>query len=94
MLNALNAKRFGLPSSEFSPGPAPQQLWIEIGELVVDDSYQRNIGKKGSENVRHTTENFDWSKFASVNVAPVEGGKYAIVDGQHRTTAAMLCGLT
>ena len=35
-------------------------------------------------------ENFDWSKFAPVIVAPVEGGQFAIVDGQHRTTAAML----
>ena len=30
--------------------------------------------------------------FAPVIVAPVEGGQFAIVDGQHRTTAAMLRG--
>ena len=33
-----------------------------------------------------------WSCFAPVVVAPVEGGKFAIIDGQHRTTAAALVG--
>lgn len=61
--------------------------------LVVDERYQREIGRRGSENVRHIAENFDWSKFAPVIVAPIEGGLFAIVDGQHRTTAAMLRSL-
>jgi len=93
MLSALSTERFGKPSAPFTPGPAPQLLWLKVNELVVDDAYQRTIGKKGSMNVRHISENFDWSKFAPVIVAPVEGGKYAVVDGQHRTTAAMVRGL-
>jgi hypothetical protein len=58
--------------------------------LVVDTEYQREIGRKGATNVMQIAEHFDWSKFAPVVVAPVEGGRFAIVDGQHRTTAAML----
>jgi hypothetical protein len=46
----------------------------------------------GATNVNQIAENFDWSKFAPVIVAPVEGGQFAIVDGQHRTTAAILRG--
>jgi hypothetical protein len=42
--------------------------------------------------VKLIAENFDWSKFAPVIVAPVEAGRFAIVDGQHRTTAAVLRG--
>jgi ParB-like nuclease domain len=93
MLTPLSTDRFKQPSTEFSPGPAPQQLWLDVGELFVDDGYQRTIGKKGAENIRLIAERFDWSKFAPVIVAPLEGGGYAIVDGQHRTTAAMIRGL-
>lgn len=35
---------------------------------------------------------FRWSRFAPVVVSPVEDGRFAIVDGQHRTTAALLAG--
>jgi hypothetical protein len=38
-------------------------------------------------------EHFNWSKFAPLIVAPVEGGKFAIIDGQHRATAAALRGV-
>ncbi|MEO9298996.1 ParB/RepB/Spo0J family partition protein [Devosia alba] len=81
------------PKSDFRPGPAPMLTWIGTDRFVVDDTYQREIGKRGRQNINHIAENFDWSKFAPVIVAPVEGGKYAIVDGQHRTIAAMLRGL-
>src|SRR6266480_6687935 len=87
---ALNTKRFSSPKSEFSPGPAPFLEWIDVDKLVVDVTYQREIGRRGALNVNQIAENFDWSKFAPVIVAPVEGGHFAIVDRQHRTTAAIL----
>jgi ParB-like nuclease domain len=93
MFVALSAQRFSSPSSMFSPGPAPFLEWINVEKLVVDVTYQREIGRRGAANVNQIAENFDWSKFAPVIVAPVEGGVFAIVDGQHRTTAAILRGL-
>ncbi len=90
MFKPLSTQRFATPTSEFSPGPAPFLEWIETEKLVVDVTYQREIGRRGAMNVNQIAENFDWSKFAPVIVAPVEGGLFAIVDGQHRTTAAML----
>jgi ParB-like nuclease domain len=90
MFKPLNSKRFNSPASLFSPGPAPFLEWIAVDRLVVDTEYQREIGRRGAINVAQIAENFDWSKFAPVIVAPVEGGRFAIVDGQHRTTAAML----
>ncbi|EIM30457.1 ParB/RepB/Spo0J family partition protein [Microvirga lotononidis] len=84
---------YPLPTSPHEPGPAPQLQWIEINQLVVDPSYQRDIGKKGRLNVNRIVEGFEWSKFAPVVVAPLEGGLFAIVDGQHRTTAALLRGI-
>jgi hypothetical protein len=74
-------------------GPAPDLRWIEIANLVVDDTYQRPLAAQGRANVRRIVEGFDWRRFATVVVSPVVGGRFAIVDGQHRTTAAALCGI-
>jgi hypothetical protein len=93
MFRSLNAGRFSKPTSDFDPGPAPQLQWIEVDLLVVDPAYQIDIGRRGATNVRDVAEEFEWSKFAPVIVAPVEGGRFAIVDGQHRSTVAILRGL-
>jgi hypothetical protein len=90
MFKPLNSKRFNSPTSDLAPGPAPFLDWIATERLVVDTEYQREIGRRGATNVAQIAEHFDWSKFAPVIVAPVEGGRFAIVDGQHRTTAAIL----
>lgn len=74
------------------PGAAPMLQWVKIADLVVDDAYQRPIYGAGRKNVRRIAEGFRWAKFAPVIVAPVAGGKFAIIDGQHRTTAAALRG--
>lgn len=93
MFQKLDPSVVSRPQSNFAPGPAPMLQWIATEQFVVDDAYQREIGRRGRENVLHIAEHFDWSKFAPVIVAPVEGGLYAIVDGQHRTTAAILRGI-
>jgi hypothetical protein len=93
MFKQLNSSRYGKPMLEFAPGPAPSLQWTDVELLVVDTEYQREIGRRGANNVAQIAEHFDWSKFAPVIVAPVEGGLFAIVDGQHRTTAAMLRGI-
>ncbi len=74
-------------------GPAPDQRWIKIEQLVVDPAYQRPVSAGGRKTVRKIAENFDWRFFSPVTVSPVEGGIFAIVDGQHRTTAAALLGI-
>jgi len=66
--------------------------WIGISELVIDPSYQRPIVGQGRKNVDRIARAFSWSCFAPVVVSPLEGGKFAIIDGQHRTTAAALLG--
>ena len=66
--------------------------WIKIADLLVDESYQRPILGKGRNNVHRIAREFSWACFTPVVVAPVEGGKFTIIDGQHRTTAAALAG--
>lgn len=80
-----------VPSTKL--GELPQLEWIPIAHLGIDDGYQREIQNLGRGNVRRIVVNFDWSKFAPVIVAKVGINQFAIVDGQHRTTAAALCGI-
>lgn len=74
-------------------GPVPEMRWLPIGKLIVDDAYQREITPAGQRNIRAIADAFSWMKFAPVVVSPVAGGAYAIVDGQHRTTAAATIGV-
>ncbi|MFN3250084.1 ParB N-terminal domain-containing protein [Roseibium album] len=82
----------GLAKGEVAPGPAPILQWIKIKDLVIDDSYQRPLERKNWSAIRMIAKDFSWSKFSPVFIAPVEGGKFAIIDGQHRTHAAAACG--
>ncbi len=90
---ALSAEGFAAPAAAPDPGPVTMLDWRPIALLRVDPSYQRTIGQKGAATIRKIVAEFDWSKFAPVIVAPIAGGLYAIVDGQHRTTAALARGL-
>lgn len=74
------------------PGPAAMLQWIRIDRLVVDDSYQRDLKRGNWQAIQKIADAFRWSRFSPVFVAPVEGGRFAIIDGQHRTHAAAICG--
>lgn len=75
-------------------GTPPELAWIDISLLRIDLSYQREILRSGRKNVIEIAAHFDWSQFATCIVARIPGGLYAIVDGQHRTTAAACRGAT
>lgn len=79
--------------ARFAAGAAPQLSWLSIDLLVVDPAYQREISSSGRKNIRQIAEDFRWTRFSPVIVAPVEGGRFAILDGQHRTTAAAMIGI-
>lgn len=80
------------PPRDVDAGPAPMLQWLKINDLVVDDGYQRSLQRSNWKAIRRIAEQFKWSRFSPVFVAPIEGGRYAIIDGQHRTHAAALCG--
>lgn len=92
-MRKIDTARFAAITRPESLGPAPELRWLPIDSLVIDDSYQRDITKQGVGNIRHIAENFSWTFFAPVIVSPIEGGRYAVIDGQHRTTAAALLGV-
>jgi hypothetical protein len=73
--------------------PAPMLEWVEIARMVIDDSYQRPIMVNGWKTIRKIAENFSWSCFTPVQIAPTQDGRFAVIDGQHRVHAALMCGL-
>jgi ParB-like nuclease domain len=73
-------------------GAVPDLRWLPISQLVVDERYQRDIGRQGRKHIAAIAYAFDWRMFSAVVVSPVAGGDYAIMDGQHRTTAALAVG--
>jgi len=73
-----------------SAGAVPMLQWLRIEDLLVDPAYQRPIVGQGQRNVMRIAKAFSWSCFSPVVVSPIEGGKFVIIDGQHRTTAAAL----
>lgn len=75
------------------PGPAPMLQWIGLDKLLIDERYQRPLAKGNWKSIETIATNFRWSRFGPVLVAPVEGGMFAVIDGQHRVHAAALCGI-
>jgi hypothetical protein len=75
-------------------GAPPEMRWVLLSQLVIDDSYQRPLLDANWRRIRAIAEGFTWSRFSPLVVAPVPDGRFAVVDGQHRAHAALLCGLT
>lgn len=74
------------------PGPEPRQEWLPVDNLVIDPEYQREVTNEGRRAIERIASRFEWSKFSPIVVSPVSLGRHAIIDGQHRATAAKLCG--
>jgi hypothetical protein len=91
-MRPISTEGFERPNS-VSPGAVPMLQWLKIEDLVVDPAYQRPIVGNGRRNVDRIAREFSWSCFAPVVVSPVAGGKFAIIDGQHRTTSAAILGI-
>ncbi|MDA3857272.1 MAG: ParB/Srx family N-terminal domain-containing protein, partial [Roseovarius sp.] len=73
--------------------PQPMLIWVKLDELVIDHRYQRDITLPGRKAIQRIADWFDWKKYQPILVAPSEGGRMAVVDGQHRTHAAALIGI-
>ena len=65
---------------------------IPIDRLFIDSEYQRAVTVGSVRNIKRICSGFDWSKFLPVIVTE-DDGRYCIVDGQHRTTAAATIGV-
>lgn len=83
----------GFKTAELADQPQPMLIWAALADLVIDRRYQRDITRNGRMAIQRIADNFDWRKYQPILVAPTDGGKLAVVDGQHRAHAAALCGI-
>lgn len=81
------------PAHELPEQAAPMLQWVALSDLVLDGRYQREITPQGRRNIARIAQEFRWSRFSPLLVAPIEGGTFAVIDGQHRAHAAALCGI-
>lgn len=80
------------PQIKVEPGQRPDQQWLPLNRLVIDDDYQRPLARANWTQIRKIAANFKWSHFGCVDVAPIADGRFSVIDGQHRCHAAMLVG--
>lgn len=73
---------------------APTMVWAELGQMVIDERYQRGITVAGRRAIQRIADDWDWTKYQPVLVAATPDGRLAVVDGQHRAHAAAVVGLT
>lgn len=70
-------------------GAKPRLEWLPVERLVVDHTYQRTVESARSQLlIAKIARDFRWSLFQAAVVTAVGGGKYAVIDGQHRIEAA------
>jgi hypothetical protein len=88
-LRKIEAVSFETPVTPArSLGDRGELAWIPIGQIVIDPTYQRDVGKPGKKNIRQIVEHFHWALFSPVIVARRGPQLYAAIDGQHRAIAA------
>lgn len=83
----------GQPQTTLREQPAPMLDWLKICNLRIDDRYQRPLTATNWKAILRIAQNFDWCAFGPILCAPIEGGLYAVIDGQHRVHAAAICGI-
>ena len=83
----------GLPPAPLTDQPSPMLEWVDIARMRIDDRYQRPLAMGNWNTIRKIATDFRWARFSPVLLAPMEGGLYAVIDGQHRVHAAALCGV-
>jgi len=77
--------------ADIEPGGAdmarPKYAEIDPTELLVDESYQRNLSERSRELIRKLVRSWDWRAYKPPNVVRV-GKEIHIIDGQHTAIAA------
>ena len=93
-LQRLHAHGIAAPATGPKPGYPPALEWLALRDLRIDPSYQREITSIGKRTIAKIVAAFEWALFSPLIVAPVPGTKlFAVIDGQHRATAALILGV-
>lgn len=73
----------GMKAATVAADQAPELLWVAPGDLLVDDTYQRDLSDRSIRLIRRIIEGFSWNRFKPPIVVRTESGALHIIDGQH-----------
>lgn len=82
----------GLAAKRADLGQKPELRWVAPTSLLVDEGYQRDLGKRSYSLIRDMMQNFAWRKMKPPIVVEVGSGLHC-VDGQHTAIAAASIGV-
>lgn len=82
----------GVVPSTRDLGQRPELRWVDPKSLLVDEGYQRDLGKRSYSLIRGMMQAFAWRKMKPPIVVEVSGGLHC-VDGQHTAIAAASIGI-
>lgn len=82
------------PDLEIAPvaTDAPCFEWVNPSELLVDETYQRNLSDRSIRLIRKIIENWDWARFKTPIVVNTDGQLH-VIDGQHTAIGAVTRGI-
>lgn len=67
--------------------PPPEFEWVSPSDLLVDESYQRNLSERSIKLIRQIIGSWDWRRFKPPICARTVRG-LEVIDGQHTAVAA------
>ena len=73
-------------------GPRPELKYIPIDLLVINSDYQRGLSERSLTIIRKVATRFSWGRIKALSVAPIDGDRYEVIDGQHTAIAALSRG--
>lgn len=82
----------GIARSPTNLGQKPELRWVSPTSILVDEGYQRDLGKRSYSLIRGMMQNFAWRKMKPPIVVEVGAGLHC-VDGQHTAIAAASIGV-
>lgn len=88
-------RKVEVPEDENRPVLPPPEValeWVRIDRLVIDSRYQRPLSPSNWAVIKKIAGAFDWAHFTPLLIAPLEDEYFALIDGQHRTHAALMAG--
>lgn len=69
-------------------GTRPRVVWLDLGLLVIDRRYQRDLTDAGFTHINRIAREWNWNCYQPLIVTENADGTYAVIDGQHRLEAA------
>jgi hypothetical protein len=54
------------PVAVVQTGVPPKLCWLDLDQLLIDDSYQRPLGRSNRITIRKIATEFDWSRFTPI----------------------------